>query len=106
MPHHLLLQCIHKVQAGEQWVEKQSAARALDRLLQREASDREVSRLLTPRELEIVRMVAQGLRTGAIAGRLNVAEGTVKTHLHNIYDKLKLDGRVALTLFARDKGIV
>jgi len=106
MPPHLLLQCIHKVHGGEQWVEKQSAARALDRLLQREASDREVSRLLTPRELEIVRMVAQGLRTGAIAGRLNVAEGTVKTHLHNIYDKLKLDGRVALTLFARDKGIV
>jgi DNA-binding NarL/FixJ family response regulator len=50
-------------------------------------------------------MVAQGLRTGAIAKKLNLAEGTVKTHLHNVYDKLKLDGRVALTLYAVQKGI-
>jgi DNA-binding NarL/FixJ family response regulator len=45
------------------------------------------------------------MRTGTIATQLNVAEGTVKTHLHNIYDKLKLDGRVGLMLFAREEGI-
>jgi two-component system nitrate/nitrite response regulator NarL len=74
-------------------------------MLRREVREREVSRVLTPRELEIVRMVSQGMRTGAIAKQLNVAEGTVKTHLHNIYDKLKLDGRVGLMLFAREEGI-
>jgi DNA-binding NarL/FixJ family response regulator len=105
LPPHLLLECIRKVHAGEQWIEKQSAARALERMLRREVREREVSRVLTPRELEIVRMVAQGMRTGAIATQLNVAEGTVKTHLHNIYDKLKLDGRVGLMLFAREEGI-
>ena len=106
MPPHLLLQCIRKVHAGEQWIEKQSMTRAVGRLLQREAGEREVARVLTPREIEVVRMVGQGLRTGAIAGRLNVSEGTVKTHLHNIYDKLKLDGRVALTVYAREKGLI
>jgi DNA-binding NarL/FixJ family response regulator len=35
-----------------------------------------------------------------------VSEATVKTHLHNVYGKLKLDGRVALTVFAREKGLV
>jgi DNA-binding NarL/FixJ family response regulator len=106
MPPNLLLQCIRKVHAGEQWIEKQSVARAMSRLLQRQASERELARILTPRELEIVRMAAQGLRTVVIAGNLNVSEATVKTHLHNVYGKLKLDGRVALTVFAREKGLV
>jgi len=106
MPPHLLLQCIRKVHAGEQWIETQSVGRAVGGLLQRQAHEREIARILTPRELEIVRMVAQGLRTAAVANRLNVTEATVKTHLHNVYDKLKLDGRVALTLFAREKGLV
>ena len=106
MPPHLLLQCIRKVHAGEQWIEKQSMTRAVGRLLQREAGEREAARVLTPREIEVVRMVGQGLRTGVIAERLNVSEGTVKTHLHNIYDKLKLDGRVALTVYAREKGLI
>jgi len=106
MPPHLLLQCIRKVHAGEQWIEKQATARAVGRLLKRQANEREIARILTPRELEIVRMAAQGARTATIASRLNVAEATVKTHLHNIYDKLKVDGRVALSVFARDKGLV
>jgi len=106
MPPNLLFQCIRKVHSGEQWIERQTTARAMGRLLRRQASEREIARLVTPREIEIIRLVAQGLRTGAIAGRLNVAEATVKTHLHNIYDKLKLDGRVALTLYAKDKGLV
>jgi len=105
MPPHLLPKCIHSVHAGELWIEKLSAGRALDRLLQREATQREIAGILTPRELEIVRMVGQGMRTSVIARELNVSEGTVKVHLHNIYDKLKLDGRVMLTLFAHERGI-
>jgi DNA-binding NarL/FixJ family response regulator len=106
MPPHLLFQCIRKVHAGEQWIEKQATARAMGRLLQRQASEREISRILTPRELEIVRLASQGLRTAIIATRLLVSEATVKTHLHNIYDKLNIEGRVALTVFAREKGLV
>ena len=51
-------------------------------------------------------MAGTGLRNREIADRLAITEGTVKIHLHNIYDKLKLDGRLALTLFARDRGLV
>jgi DNA-binding NarL/FixJ family response regulator len=46
----------------------------------------ETQRLLTPRELEIVRMVAHGLRNRAIGDRLCISEGTVKVHVHNIYE--------------------
>ena len=50
---------------------------------------REVSRVLTTRELEVVRMVAGGLRSASIARKLHVTEGTVKTRLFHARAKLK-----------------
>ena len=51
-------------------------------------------------------MNAQGLRNRAIAERLTISEGTVKIHLHNIYEKLGVDGRLALMLYAQEKRLV
>lgn len=104
VPRHLL-QCVRKVHAGEQWLEKHSIGRVLDKLLQREAGAREIAGVLTSREIEITRMVARGLRNKEIAVGLSISEGTVKTHLHNIYEKLRVDGRVALTLYAQQKRL-
>jgi DNA-binding NarL/FixJ family response regulator len=106
MAPHLLLQCIRKVHAGEQWLEKQSVGRLLEKLLQRETAARQLALDLTPREIEIVRLVARGLRNKGIAERLSVKEGTVKIHLHNIYEKLHVNGRLELTLYAQNKGFV
>jgi DNA-binding NarL/FixJ family response regulator len=61
---------------------------------------------LTARELEIVRGIAGGLRNRAIAEKLRVTEGTVKVHLHNIYKKLGLGGRLALMVYTRKHGLV
>ncbi len=105
MPSAQLLECVRRVHAGEHWVEQRSVGRALAGFVQREAAMREISRVLTARELEIVRMVAGGLRSASIADKLHVTEGTVKTHLHRIYEKLQVDGRVQLILLAREKGI-
>jgi DNA-binding NarL/FixJ family response regulator len=101
----LLLESIRTVHAGERWVDKDAVARALERVLRREAGEREISRTLTAREIVVFRLVAQGLDTQDIANRLSVAVGTVKTHLHHIYEKLDVDGRLALTRFAREKGL-
>jgi DNA-binding NarL/FixJ family response regulator len=51
---------------------------------------------LTPRELEIAMLIGEGLHNRDIAERLRLTEGTVKVHLHNIYSKLGVDGRVSL----------
>jgi DNA-binding NarL/FixJ family response regulator len=51
-------------------------------------------------------LVAQGLRNKELAQRLSITEGTVKIHLHNIYDKLGVDGRLELVLSAQQKGLV
>ena len=106
MAPRLLVQCVRTVHAGGDWLEKQSVRLALDKLLRREAGAREVARLLTPREIEIVRMVAGGLRNKEIAAKLHVNEGTVKLHLHHIYTKLGVNSRVALTLYAQGRGLV
>jgi DNA-binding NarL/FixJ family response regulator len=105
MPPHLLFQCIRNVHAGEAWIDKRAVAQALERLLRREADQRDIAAVLTTREIQIVRLVGQGLRTRLIARRLFVAESTVKAHLHHIYEKLQLEGRGALILFAREKGL-
>jgi DNA-binding NarL/FixJ family response regulator len=75
-------------------------------MLRREAGAREIAALLTPRETGIVRLVAQGLPNKEIADQLFISEGTVKTHLHNIYEKLKVDSRLALLRYAQEKGLV
>lgn len=105
MAPRLLVQCLRKVHAGGQWLEKESVGKALEHMLQREAGARELSQTLTTREADVVRMVVQGLRNKEIAERLFVSEGTVKVHLHNIYEKLDIDGRMALVMWARDREI-
>jgi len=106
MAPKLLVQCIRQVHAGELWLEKRSVTNALEKLLQREAGQREVAQLLTPREIEIVKQAAAGLRNIEIAKRLFISEGTVKMHLHNIYQKLGVDSRINLTRYAQEKGLV
>ena len=101
----LIVRCVRKVHAGEQWLEMRSYMRALETLLQREAGSREVAGILTPREIEIARKVASGMRNRDIAEKLFISEGTVKTHLHHIFEKLQVDSREGLTLFAHEKGL-
>jgi DNA-binding NarL/FixJ family response regulator len=107
VPPTLLLQCIRTVHAGGQWFERQAIQTALSTMLKREYGAHVVANVgLTQRELEIVRAVASGLRNKAIAKKLHVTEGTVKVHLHNIYEKLNVKSRVELVNLVREKSLV
>ena len=105
MAPHLLIGCIRKVHAGERWFEGQSVGRALEAMLRREAGLRDLRQALTNRELDIVRMIVLGLRNAEIAVRLCVSEGTVKSHLHHVYEKLGVNSRMGLLLLAQQKGL-
>jgi two-component system, NarL family, nitrate/nitrite response regulator NarL len=105
-PPDTLLKCVRRVYRGEQWIDQETVTRALQMVVGREAAEREVAQTLTPREIEIVKMIAEGLRNRAVADRLGISEGTVKVHLHNIYEKLALDGRLELVLYAQQKQLV
>jgi DNA-binding NarL/FixJ family response regulator len=106
MAPKLLVECLRQVHAGRQWLEKESASRAMAKLVRREAMNREVASLLTPRETEVVRHVARGMSNKEAAAALGVADGTIKIHLHNIYEKLKIGRRAELVGFAHDYGLL
>ena len=61
---------------------------------------------LTPREMEILRLVASGASNGLIARQLWVTEQTVKFHLSNIYRKLGVANRTQASRFAYSHGLV
>ncbi len=106
MAPEMLLRCVRKVQAGEQWIKLRSAKKVLVSMLRREAGAREIANVLTSQEMTIMRMVSEGLRNKEIAHKLHITEGTVKAHLHNIFKKLHLGSRMALFRYVQEKGLV
>ena len=64
------------------------------------------AKVLTSREREIVRLVGLGFQNPEIAQRLSIGEATVKSHLNNVFHKLKIRDRVGLTLYAIRLGLV
>jgi two-component system nitrate/nitrite response regulator NarL len=106
MASNMLVKAVRRVHEGGTWLERASASRALERLAEREAGHREAAAGLTPRELDVVRLVMSGLRNKEIAERLAIGEGTVKIHLHRVYEKLGVDSRLALAALVRAKGLV
>jgi DNA-binding NarL/FixJ family response regulator len=100
-----LVQCIRAVHEGDPWPPHRSMASAVEQWLRQSRREGDAAGALTARELEVVRCVARGLRNRQIASELAINEGTVKIHLHSAYRKLNVDGRLALSVYARDKGL-
>lgn len=99
----VLEDCLRAVHRGETWLNVGGVDLSI-RIAQREAAEAELESLLTPRELEVVRLVALGADNQEISDRLSISLGTVKIHLHHVYDKLRLSGREALLQLLRDKS--
>ena len=95
-----LLQCIRRVATGGHWL----PSGLVDSRLEQDARSGSASQLvfesLTKREQQIVMMVSNGLSNKDVGRRLDLSEGTVKVHLHNIYRKLGVNNRTALAAMA------
>ena len=61
---------------------------------------------LSPRELEVLKLIAEGLRNKEIGDRLNIAEDTVKIHIKNIFTKLDVIDRTQAVVTAMQRGII
>ena len=105
MAPRLLMQCVRTVHAGGKWLEKGVATSAVDKLLECEAGIKAIAETLTPRELQVARMIAKGVPSKTVASRLAISEGTAKLHLHHVYEKLKVEGRVGLMRFMHSRGL-
>ena len=75
------------------------ATRLIHKLAESESADSATSNGLTPQEWKVLGLLASGSRNKEIANRLSVSENTVKTHLYTIYRKIKVDCRLAATLY-------
>ena len=106
MAAQFLVDCVREVHAGRRWFEHRAIADAVEKFVRRDAASREMTSILSRREIDVARAVAQGLRNREIGERLGIAEGTVKLHLHAIYTKLGVDGRTALVVKLGEKAFV
>ena len=102
----VIVKCVREVYAGKQWLDPPTSTATADRAHGTATGTAQAMEALTPRELEVVRAVGEGLRNKEIAEKLSITEGTVKIHLHAVYDKLKLDGRTALILQMKSLGLL
>ena len=101
-PLHLLSKCVHKVRENEIW-----ANTAMIDMLIRALAEAPIAnvlaidgeQLLSNREQQVVRFVAEGLSNREVASRLKLSEHTIKNYLFRIYNKLGISSRVELVLY-------
>ncbi len=96
-----LAQAVRAVARGEVLIQPQLAGRLLSRVGRRAPYES-----LTTRELEVLRLLARGMRNKEIASRLFVSERTVNFHLANIYQKLNVSGRTEALSRALEQGLI
>ena len=105
----LLFKAIRTVVAGQYWVGRDTVSDIVRHLCERAeaAARRRLSpaERLTPREREIVAAVASGESNRDMAKRLSLAEGTVKHHISNVFDKLGVSNRAELAAYATSHGL-
>lgn len=104
IPPNQLIQCLHKVHEGEIWLERKTTNLALSELLKQETQKQRSHAEITTRELQLVKLAAEGNDNKSIAEQLGISEGAVKIHLQRIYDKFDIDNRQALNSLAKEKG--
>jgi DNA-binding NarL/FixJ family response regulator len=103
-----LIAAIHTVAHGEALLAPSVTRRVIERAARQPPPDESAhDRLgdLTPRECEVLKLIAEGLSNGEIAARLVVEESTVKTHVRRILRKLRLRDRVHAVIFAYESGL-
>ena len=97
-----LVEAIHTVHKGEVFIAADIKDRYFTSLLNVDGS--ETKKELTMKEIEIVKLIAQGMSSKEIADKLFISHRTVETHRHNILKKLDMSNAAQLSSWAKDKG--
>jgi DNA-binding NarL/FixJ family response regulator len=103
-----LIAAIHTVAAGDSLLSPSVTSRVIERMAGQPTLDgARDPRLdeLTPRETEVLELIARGLSNGEIAAELVIGESTVKTHLKRVLAKLQVRDRVQAVIFAYESGL-
>lgn len=95
-----LVRAIHALAKGELWANRRATADFVEHLTDSSGRVAASDGQLTSRESEIIDDVGRGLRNKDIARRMDISEKTVKSHLNNIFRKLRVDNRFAAGMYA------
>mgnify|MGYP001230887343 FL=1 len=95
---------IRTVMSGKNWVSPSVTTLMVGKL--RDGKPKSNSSVLTEREIEVIRLIADGLTTKDIASRLNIADRTVEFNVSNIYDKLGVNTRGAIVNWAQENDVL
>ncbi|CAM3965937.1 response regulator transcription factor [Smaragdicoccus niigatensis] len=103
-----LIHAVRTVAAGNALLAPEVTRRVISRMAAKQSAPQSDPRIetLTPRELEVVRLVGRGWSNAEIAAHLVLGEATVKTHLSNAFAKLHLRDRVQAVVFAYEAGLI
>lgn len=98
-----LLTCLENVVQGRRWLDQDVMQRVMDQAMS-PGAPRDPFDALSGRERAVASLVKRGLRNKEIADELGLTEGTVKVHLHKVFDKLGIRGRTELILLGQDRA--
>jgi two-component system nitrate/nitrite response regulator NarL len=96
----ILVQSLRQVADGQRSLPLSSSGQAVPREQRNIAVTENVLTVLTERERQIMALVSEGLSNKEIGRRLNIASGTIKVHLHHVYQKLEISNRTVLAALA------
>jgi RNA polymerase sigma factor (sigma-70 family) len=96
----ILVQSLRQVADGQRLLPLPSSDQAVSREQRHIAVSENALTVLTDRERQIMLLVSEGLSNKEIGRRLNIADGTIKQHLHHIYQKLEISNRTVLAALA------
>jgi len=100
-----IARAVRTVHAGQALLEPAVQRRLIESLRERRPAQAPPPHDLTPREVEVLGLIARGLSNGDIARRLFVSEATVKTHVNNIFSKAGARDRAQAVRYAFDHGL-
>jgi DNA-binding NarL/FixJ family response regulator len=104
-----LVAAVHLVRTGDALLAPSITRRLIERFAPADGSNADLHRdlaVLSPRELDVLKLLAQGLSNAELAARLHVSETTVKTHVGRILFKLKLRDRAQAIVFVYESGLI
>ncbi len=101
-----LVEALHRAVQGEVTLHPLVAKRVLQNVRSEDPDEQPLFAELTERELEVLKLIANGLTNTQIAEKLVISENTVKGHVSNILSKLHLADRTQVAVYAWQKGIV
>lgn len=101
-----LVEVLHRALQGEVTLHPRVAARVLENIRGENSEEQALFTDLTDRELDVLKLIANGMTNSQIADKLVISENTVKGHVSNILSKLHLADRTQVAVYAWQSGIV